>query len=146
MIPNYNLFRCDRDNGTGRRGGGGICIYTHRRYNVEFLLTCKDSNTDLECQWACFHLKDTRKTYIGNIYRPPPSNGNVRPALEHIEGKLYDLLSENNPDVVMMGDLNINQIKGNDANTRKEQSLCKKFRLSQLIKSPLELSTPLGHL
>ena len=87
-IPNYQLFRYDRDLGSGKRGGGGLISYAHRKYHFEEVSNWNLCCPDLEWQWLCLKLPKTRKTYICNIYRPP--DGNVDTAIELIDSKVND--------------------------------------------------------
>ena len=66
-IPNYDLYRHDRTSDSGKRTGGGVCFYTHTRYNIidrDDLSVC---NPDIEIIWIQLALKDTRPTYVACV-------------------------------------------------------------------------------
>ncbi len=137
-IDGYNILRSDRDAGSGKRGGGGLMVYYRKSLNVTHLIDSNLCNHDIEYQWLCLNLKDTRKTYIGNIYCPP--DGNRKNALELVENKLFDL-TPNNPDFVIMGDFNIDLKHPNKAESRAELSLCRSFMMKQLIQEPTRITS-----
>ena len=70
-IKGYNFSRMDRDGGSGKRGGGGLCVYSKTNYKLTHLVDMNLCTPDIEIMWLCLELKDTRKTYIANVYRPP---------------------------------------------------------------------------
>ena len=80
--------------------GGGVFAYTHKKYNTEHIVNSDLSCPDLEIQWLCQHLRDTRKTFMTNVYRPP--DGNITNALELIENNVIDILSTGNPDIIIL--------------------------------------------
>ena len=77
----------DRDGGSGTRGGGGLCVYARNKYKVSHVVDWNLCTPDLEIMWVCLDLKDTRKTYIANIYRPP--SGNIKNFLELLELQIH---------------------------------------------------------
>ena len=133
-IPNYDLYRYDRNRNSGKQTGGGVCIYSHTKYNViarDDLSTC---TPDLEVIWIQLALKDTRPTFIGCIYRPP--SGNIDAALEHLEDQILELRTRGSCDLVLLGDYNINSLKPRSLENRKLNDFCKRQCISQLIKTP----------
>lgn len=98
-IPNYNVFRRDRN-----RQGGGVLLYIHSRF------TCI-RRTDLECPtlellWAEIKLRN-HSLLVGVSYRPP--NQTAQEIELFIEG-LYDSLDSItgslNQSIVLLGDFN----------------------------------------
>ena len=104
-IPNYSAFRFDRDAGSGKRGGGGIVCYCSNRYNFEHLTDWNICTPDIGCRWSKLHLKATRPTFVGCIYRPP--EGNIENFIDIIENKIIDIYDQGIADILLLGDLNI---------------------------------------
>ena len=102
-------YHCDRDAGRGFRGGGGLAIYVKQHYHFTYLENWSVCSPDVECMWIRLDLPNTRKTYICNWYRPP--GGNLENAIEVIENKLLDLVSEREPDIMIFSDSNVNNSK-----------------------------------
>ena len=88
-IDGYNLFRMDRDGGTGRSGGGSLCVYTKDKYKISHIVDWNLCTPDIEVMWVCLELKDTRKTNIANIYCPP--SGSIKNFLELIELQVLNI-------------------------------------------------------
>ena len=87
---------------------------------------------DLEAMWVRLNLPCTRSTYLGNIYRPP--SGNIPSAIEHLDANLSRLHGEGNPDVILMGDFNIDTSKPS-GDRDKLNRLAARYGLTQLIKT-----------
>ncbi len=124
-IDGYNITRFDRDDGKAIRGGGGILIYTaikakrDFRHVAEWNLCCPDC----EWVWLTLNLPDTRRTYICTLYRPP--SGSVENFLNLLENKIMDIYSDENADVLILGDMNINWSDSKNHNRRKYANLLK---------------------
>ena len=138
-INNYNLpvFRMDRDDGSGRRGGGGLCVYARDKYTVSHIVDWNLCIPDIEIMWVCLELQDTRKTYLANIYRPP--SGNIKNFLELVELQVINIHMNGNPDIVILGDANIDMAKrGGDV--KKYRALLNTLHLTQIIKNYTRLT------
>ncbi len=70
QIPGYNLYRINRDAGSGKRGGGGVCAYVRDHYYITFISERNLCTPDLEYLWLKLSLPNTRNTFIGALYRP----------------------------------------------------------------------------
>ncbi len=136
-IKGYNFFRMDRDGGSGKKGGGGLCVYSRPDYKVTHLTEKNLCTPDIEIMWLCFDLKDTRKTFIANVYRPP--DGNMQNFTEMLELQTLDLYTDGNPDSVIMGDTNIDLLKRN-TNTKKYKDCLHTLQLNQLLTEPTRLT------
>ena len=111
------MFRFDRDLGSEKRGGGGLITCVHNKYNFENKIDWNLCCPDLEWQWSVLHLPCTCKTYLCNLYRPP--DGNKETALNLIENKLNNIYTEGVPDVLILGDMNIDLLLRGDPKSKK---------------------------
>ena len=135
-IPAYTLYRADRTNESGKRGGGGLAAYVSSRYIVSHLTEYNTCSPSIESMWLKLSLPSTRDTFIGNVYRAP--DGSVATAIENIENQIISVAEHNTPDVIM-GDLNIDLCK-NNSDTRKLKSMTNRMALSQLIDKPTRIT------
>ena len=76
-IKGYNFVRQDRQETSGKKSGGGIITYirngiTHKIVNELSLCT-----PHIEVSWIKMLLKDTRDTYVANVYMPPKVTQNL---------------------------------------------------------------------
>ena len=112
-------------------GGGGLCIYARTSYSITYVDQWSLCCPEVEYQWVLLGLKDTRDTYICNVYRPP--SGNPTSCLELLENKLLDIPPMGTPHVIICGDMNIDLHKGNDAKCKNLKSFLNRTRTQQLI-------------
>ena len=115
-IPRYRFFRADRTRASGKERGGGLAMYAGTKYQITLLENMTKCTPDVEIMWVLLELPHTRNTYIANVYRPP--DGNVVSALDIIENDIGTIMGNSNPDIVLMGDWNIDVSK-RDAASRK---------------------------
>ena len=134
-VPNYDMYRLDRDTSQGKNSGGGLVTYCHKKYVFEQLHDWSCSTPELEMQWFRLSLPETRPTLIANTYRPP--TGNIDTAIEIIKTRMNDI--EGNPDIVILGDFNIDVSKKGPHMT-KYQNFLKSFLLDQLINAPTRIT------
>ena len=92
---------------------------------------------DIELQVCKMTLPETRATYVINVYRPP--DGDVGNALIILQELLGDLSGAKSPDIVMMGDFNIDISQSSPAN-RKVSLFASNCSLDQLIKKPTRIT------
>ena len=78
-------------------------------------------------QQAFLKITGTKDTYIGNIYQLP--NGRVENALELIENKVYDIMTEGMADIFLAGDFNIDMLKTSDSKCTTQASLNRQLGL-----------------
>ena len=93
---------------------------------------------DLELQCLKLMLKDTRDTFILNVYKPP--SGDVQVALDHIEYLVGELTGDRNPDVIIAGDFNIDLMKDSPS-CRLAKSFANNLLQTQLVKSATRVTT-----
>lgn len=115
-----------------KRQGGGLLTYVNKKLNIQKMEDWSTCTPHVEMQWLKLQLKDTRDTYLANIYRAP--DGNVDEFIQALEIVLLDIMALGNPDIVVIGDTNINMMKNSDPNTKKLKSFLQANRLEQLIK------------
>ena len=116
-IENFSIFRNDRN-----RNGGGVALYIHTDLRPSLL----NFNIETESIWA--HIKLNGDTLIiGSIYRPPSSNSEYHTTLLHE----LDFIYSHGSDIIAMGDLNYDFLKGNDKIKISEIETL--YQLNQLI-------------
>ena len=136
-IDSHTLFRQDRNHNICKKTGGGLVTFIGTQYLVCELPTYSVSLPDLEVQWLKLSLKDTRPTYISNIYRPP--SGSLETAIEILDRQINDLNSDRVADIVFLGDLNVD-LSSNNSNAKKYKRFFETNLLTQLIKTPTRVT------
>ncbi len=136
-IPRYRFHGADRTCNSGKSRGGGLAVYAGSKYHFEYIESHTKCNKDIEIMWVRLDLPSTRSTLIANIYRPP--DGNLSNALEIIEKDIAEWMSTGNPDIVIMGDFNVDVHKNHAAN-RKLNLFISNNSLSQIITEPTQLT------
>lgn len=98
-IPNYNVFRCDRN-----RGGGGAMLYIHDRFTC---IRRPDLESPLlEMLWVEVRLRN-HKVLVGVCYRPPNMNvQEVDTFIEALQDSLDSITGAANQSIVLLGDFN----------------------------------------
>ena len=137
-IQNYDMIRHDRDQGSGKHGGGGLIFYVDRKYQFQSLPEWHVCNPDIEIGWIKLSLKLTKPTFIGLVYRPP--SGNYESCLEVIEQKLLDINGEGDADILLIGDININLFGKGDSMTTKYRKWLGNQRLKSMINDPTRIT------
>ena len=97
-IEGYNFYRMDRDGGSGKKRGRGLCVYSNPDYKVTHLTDKNLCTPDIEIMWLCLELKVMRKTFTANVYHPPDRN--LQNFTEIIELQTLDLYTNGNPDII----------------------------------------------
>ena len=105
IINGYSLYRFDRTHNSGKKSGGGLAIYASNKYVFEHLHKFDICQPDLEVMWVKMSLPSTRDTYIVNMYKPP--EGNADNTIHVLEGQIGEIMGRNNPDIILLGDTNI---------------------------------------
>lgn len=133
ILPNYTLYRQDRED-MEKDGGGGLCTY------VRTGLTCSSSkfehlnvsNKFIEMQWIFFRRNKERKCILVNIYRPP--EGDVNDFIARLKAALLQVKFLNTYNVYVTGDFNIDMLSDS---THKDNliEMMGEFNLNQLVKS-----------
>lgn len=72
-IENYNLSRLDRQIGGRKARGGGLMVFTKKKYDVnDTKFNCLNrSNQNIEAQVIEISKSNFKTIVIANIYRPP---------------------------------------------------------------------------
>ncbi len=138
FMQNYDMIRYDTDQGSTKRGGGGLLFYVDRKYQFQPLPEWHICNPDIEIGWIKLHLKLTKPTYIGLIYRPP--SGNYENCLEIIEQKLIDINSEGDADLLLIGDININLLSRGDCMVNRYRKWIHEQRLKSMINTATRIT------
>ncbi len=115
-----------------KRVGGGLPAYIGDQYNVTDMPDWSVSNLNVEIMWLKLSLKDTRPTYIANVYRPP--DGDVAEFISIMEEHINRINILGISDTVVMGDINIDLLS-TSAHSRKLSSFLYNSLLKQLIGS-----------
>ncbi len=135
-VPDYNIFRQDRDHTTCKQSGGGLLVHTHRRCDIEVVPHGSTSNRDIQALWLKLGLKETQPTYICNMYRPP--SGNVERAINILDSNINDLTNGNTTDILLLGDTNMDLHTKNSHSNIYTQFL-RENMLEQMITSPTRI-------
>ena len=136
-ISGYRMLRLDRDVATGKKTGGGLVSYFGNQYKVEALPNWSISKPHLEVCWLKLLLKDTRPTFVANVYRPP--DGDIDLAIESLNDQLADIMGLNTADIIIFGDLNIDMNK-RSAKLSKYKSFLNSNLLHQIVKQPTRIT------
>lgn len=126
-IPNYRLFRKDRE---GR--GGGVAAYVNNQLNCEIININLPSITDIEHLWINFRVNKS-SIALGVVYRPPQNN--ITNCIEAFDN-IISYLMPSYDTVLMTGDVNINLFNLNNPLT----SCCDSYGLSQIIDEPTRIT------
>ena len=108
---------------------GGVILYVKdtltytRRYDLEL--------NRLECIWIQIKLHNKNNVLYGVFYRPPSSDSVYNSLVEDSIGLAIDSTIS---DVIVTGDFNLNTL--NPIQSRKVESICKQFDMTQCIEEP----------
>ena len=136
-IGGYQMFRFDRTEASGKSKGGGLVTYVSNRYSYEHVAHLNECNRDCELQCVKLSLPETRSTFIINAYRPP--DGDIKAFIEILSNLIDDLTTSSNPDILVMGDINID-LKKSTPSSNKIKQLLQSRGMVQLIKDPTRVS------
>ena len=128
VIPNYNMFRRDRD-----LHGGGVCIYVHQYLRASSAPQC--TNLAVECLTVRVHLPTKpRPTSISVscAYRPPSS------AVDFWEQLSYHIeQSVQSPNSLILGDFNTDVMTPQKSpHYRHLLNFCSEFHLRNVVTEP----------
>ena len=136
-VNKYTLHRLDRDRRTCKKTGGGLIVYTHNKYEFEYVNNWSISDKHIEIMWVKLCLKDTRPTYVANVYRPP--DGDLAEAIKVMDEQLTNVQSLGLSDIVVLGDLNVDLSTSTNNSRHLKQCLTSNM-MTQLIKSPTRIT------
>lgn len=132
-IPNFKLFRLDRD-----RHGGGVAIYCSENFSSfdHTNLSCKE----FESMWIKIKLKKSKPFHICTTYRSPSVNKPLEHT-SHLCSYLKSCLKKlpKGADVILLGDFNVNWSKPYGLSSIMKD-FARSCNLSQLIDSPTRLT------
>ena len=80
-------------------------MYYRNHYKFEVISSWNLCTPDIEYMWCKMVLPYTRPTYICGLYRPP--DGYIQNAMDLLENKITDILPHRYPDMILVGDTNI---------------------------------------
>ena len=129
QLNNYQMFRKDR-----QTNGGGVIVYVKTNY------TCQQ-RPDLECDtletiWLEIKPSNQKSILLGYVYRPPSASTIW---FDEFEKSLEKAFIENK-ETILLGDFNINFIKGTSINSTWN-NITNSFRLSQLVSKPTRVTS-----
>ena len=130
-IDGYNMIRADRSAQSGKQTGGGIILYHKNNLDITEIKGLTVCNQNVEILWVTLQLKQTRPQYIGVVYRPP--DGDYNAAVDILEDNLTNL-NVRNCDRMLIGDINVDILKGREPKTRCYLDFYKRQGLTNLIK------------
>ena len=138
-ISGYAIARFDREC-TGQnhmvKRGGGLCVYYRSNLICDSTMygNSNVSNKDLELQILQFERKNTRKTVIFNVYRPP--NGNLDEAINCLNKAISDIPHIERKDIVILGDFNVDVLDKRHRDVKSLKYFASVNGLSQLTDAP----------
>ena len=138
-IKGYHLYRLDRDEAVGKKGGGGVAAYCTTERDISVVNQLTMCTRDVELLWLKLQLPDTRDTFICSNYRPP--DGNVDACIRSLNDCLTEVRDTGTPHIVVLGDVNIDlamRAKSNDKS--KLTRFLTVNDLSQLINCPTRVT------
>ena len=119
------------------RDGGGVAVYIAEHLNYNRLKDPNEStDRDLEAIWFELLPPKTKKILVGAIFKPPDSDATI---FTDSLGKMFDKLTTNETETILLGDFNFNYIVANTA-TMKFKRLTSLFHLKQLITEPTRIT------
>lgn len=128
---------------------GGFTRKTHKKGGVAGfakqgmerhikLLKLSSEKSELICETALFEIKLKKETVLVlGIYRPPSSN--LDQAIDIMTDQLNDALSSRKQ-IVIMGDINVNNLDVDDSENTKLEELLTSFNLTRLTLPPTRLT------
>ena len=129
-IPNFHVIR--RDMSKSSPGTTGLAVYIHNSVK-KYVRRRPDLESDqVECIWLELKTPQTRNLLIGNLYRNPKSKNDW---YENFLS-MYDKVAKRNPNIIMMGDFNIDLLK---PHTSWETTICP-LGLEQLVPTPTRVT------
>ena len=133
-VPDYNLYRIDRQN----KKGGGICAYISRNYKTELIRDISHvTSLGFHQLWLKVQVKKLKSFVVCTTYRPPDtplSCFDVDLAIS------FMYVSSLNLPIYILGDLNCNLL---DRECQTSEALSSFYRfliLSQLITTPTRVT------
>ena len=134
-IGGYNLYRLDRSGRCGKKSGGGLLAYATCKRDIEHIVDWDTSERHLESMWLKLSLKETRDTYVCNMYRAP--DGDPKLYMESMESRFNEITMLRNPDIICMGDTNSDLSQRINTNVNKQlKRMLAINNMEQLVREP----------
>ena len=129
-MEGYKLVRRDRE---GKRGGG-VMVYIKEEYTVRELdFASPNDNSPSEILWVKVEKLGSKNTIVGVCYRPPTERGFI----EKLEDQIDLAIDESTP-IVIMGDFNIDLLKGSKSSKEYESKMIN-MGFEQVIEGPTRI-------
>lgn len=126
-LPNFNVFRCDRNNSSKSLGGGAMLL-VKTNLKATRLLHLQPTLSTCDSVWVKLHMLNSADLIVGSIYLPPDHDKSlfVHELVEVLSDPCFDKTK-----VLICGDFNINWSKPSQA---KEQlsNAASQFELAQV--------------
>ena len=144
-IPNYKIYRLDRNSGNIRNSrnnlkkGGGLLFYVSNKYesDVSIITNCSRVTYNLEQLWICIRKPNVRKIIVGFTYRPPTTK--VEDTIAELSISMDYIRSLSDAELVVAGDLNVNYNLRHSKSFELLKNFERKYNLNQLIKRPTRI-------
>ena len=133
-ISGYDFISKPRLSNPDKGGGVGLYIASHIPYQRRFDL----EQPDIECIWLEILFPKTKGILIGIIYRPPDTSKYLPDNYETKFKTMMDIISAENKETLILGDLNCNYQDKTDHKELKD--LLSSFGLKQMIKAPTRIT------
>lgn len=126
-IPGYFIYR--RDRGHGR--GGGVCFYVRDHIGIKLI----PHTANVEALFLLVHVNRRPLVCFGCVYRPPNSTVAFWDSLTACVDTVT-ATSAQFPDVVLMGDFNVDVLSNNKTSTRPLTEFCDGQALTNKVFEP----------
>ena len=144
-IPNFTIFRLDRNSGNIRNSrnnlkrGGGLLFYVSNKHSdyISIISNCSKVTYNLEQLWICLRKPNVRNAIFGVVYRPPTAK--VDETINELNNSMEFVRSLSNVEIILAGDLNINYNLRHSRSFELLKNFERKYNLNQLIKAPTRI-------
>ena len=145
-LPTYGYVRQDRDSDIKhldvKEKGRGLLIFykQHLSPYVRVLPEFNLVNKHIEQLWVKIEKPGWKHLYIADIYRPP--SGVIEDFINHFKTALQKAIDigVNCPDLIVLGDFNINYSKTRSPERKALKNLADDFGLKQIINTPTRIT------
>jgi exonuclease III len=107
-IPGYTFITKNRTVGKG----GSVGMYISDRYS--WIRRSELEASNLECIWIELIVKNSINILIGTMYRPPAGSKYLPSNFEKSVDEIFSIISMENKETILMGDMNINFMNKKD--------------------------------
>ena len=135
-LPEYQLFRCDRDHGGDKAGnikkGGGLLMYVRKELKFTYIHEPKMNKSEESCELQ-LRSPHQKSIVLYNVYRPP--NSLIDEFIKVLSDRVEDESEKSNCEIVFLGDFNINFKARASPEKKNLVAWQNKYGLKQLVKS-----------